>query len=130
MRQKIPQFSTQIEGEEMHFANTVQTHPKAEQNPSSLKSQCRDMWRHLWGHHVTGGYQASSTTQKYNCKEQVAGDPIVLRAQAPVAGGRGAGVVLRKMFCQTWARAAASAAGAGTSHTRVHAALSPKKCSV
>lgn len=54
----------------------------------------------------------------------------MLWVQAPVAGGRGAGVVLRKMFCQMWAGAATSATGAGTSHTGGRAALSPKKCSV
>jgi len=39
MWKKIPQSSIKVEGEEFQFANTVQAHTKAEQNPVPTKSQ-------------------------------------------------------------------------------------------
>lgn len=63
MWKKIPQSS--IEGEEIHFENTEQTHTKEELNPVSMKSQQQNSQGQPRGHGLAhGSYQARSTTTK------------------------------------------------------------------
>lgn len=70
MWKKIPQSSIRVEGEEIHFANTMQTHTKAELNPASMKGQWQNSQGQPRGHSLAhGSYQHN---QKGRYKKQVA----------------------------------------------------------
>lgn len=71
MRKKLPQSSVKVEGEEIQFANTVQTHTKAELNPVSMKSHQHDSQGQPGGHSLMASYQTSTTTTRGGVKRQL-----------------------------------------------------------